>query len=189
MSIYTIENYKNNCRVIVVKITSSDQILKAGNDSIHKIIESNNLSNAVGIYFYRFKDISTFKAFSKIGEVSRKEGIIERKYRGWLAPDTYGDSYRKLGKKTGRKVIYSDVLSITENNPMYFTFYEFDVDNAFPKIDEILAFKNHKDFFGHKPRNKEQANTFVELGSKLVWYKNAFNEVNTLKLPSGTAYP
>lgn len=192
---YIVENYKtqNNptqeYRVLVVKLTSPDQVLTSENDSIHQIIKKVNLSESVGIYFYRFKNLDTAAAFSKIGEVSRKEGLIERKFRGWIAAPSYGDSYRKKNKKGVEKGIFSDVKIISEENPMYFVFYELDVKSAFPKIDEIHAFSKHVEKFGYSTRNKESANTFSDLGSNLVWHSPAFDEVLALKLPSGASYP
>jgi hypothetical protein len=179
---YKIENYKKSSRVLVVKLTSCDQILKDGQDSIHQIIQSEELSKSVGIYFYRFKDITKVRAFSKIGEVSRKEGIIKRKKRGWLQSKSNSDTYK--GKN-----IHTDIHKISSENPMYFTFYEFDIENSFPKIDEIHAFGKHKQHFKCHTTNSERINSFLNLGKNLIWYGNAFDEVLNLKLPSGNLYP
>ena len=71
---------------------------------------------------------------------------------------------------------------------LYFVFYEFDVENSFPKIDEIAAFAKHVSHFGRSTRNKERANTFVRLGCNLIWHDDAFFEVLEMKLPSGIRY-
>lgn len=175
-------------RVLVAKIQSPDQVLKAGEASIHAALLEEGLAGAIGLYFYRFRDLREPQAFSKIGEVSRREGVIVRKQRGWLATNKYGDSYLKPSTNGVQKVIYSDVQAVTTANPMYFTFYEFDVANSFPKIDEIAAFAKHHQHFGRTTRNKEQANTFDELGRNLVWYDAAFDEVLALRMPSGALY-
>ena len=175
-------------RVLVVRITSPSQVLDCGPRSIHDALRAEGLDTSVGLYFYRFQNLPTPPAFSKIGEVSREGGVIVRKHRGWLAPNTYGDSYLKFSRDGVRKVIHSDVLDVNEQNPMYFIFYEFDVEASFPKIDEISAFKRHLDHFGRSTRNKESVNTFSRLGSKLVWYEKSFNEVLNMSLPSGLSY-
>jgi hypothetical protein len=189
---HAVETYKIQdeveYRVLVVRITSPLQVLGCGPGSIHEALRTEGLDTSVGLYFYRFQNLPTPQAFSKIGEVSREEGVIVRKQRGWLAPSTYGDSYLKSSRSGIRKVIHSDVLNVTEKNPMYFTFYEFDVEASFPKIDEILAFKKHLDYFGRSTRNKESVNTFSRLGRKLVWYEKSFSEVLNMSLPSGLTY-
>ena len=192
MPTHIIESYKieNDVeyRVLVVRITCPSQILGCGPRSIHDALTVEGLDSSIGIYFYRFQNLPTPPAFSKIGEVSREGGIIVRKRRGWLAPETYGDSYLKLLKKGIRKAIHIDVLNIHEQNPMYFIFYEFDIEASFPKIDEISAFKMHLDYFGCSTRNKETVNTFSRLGRKLVWYEKSFDEVLNMTLPSGLSY-
>lgn len=186
------EQYKElngrSYRVLVVRINSPDQVLQGGEGSIHAALMSEGLASAVGLYFYRFRDLPEPKAFSKIGEVSRREGVIMRKERGWLKASTYGDSYLKPNKKGVLKAIYADIQAVTAANPMYFTFYEFDPFSSFPKIDEIAAFAKHQRRFGRTTRNKEQANTFDELGRNLIWYSDAFDEVFDMKLPSGLSY-
>ncbi|MGF1800145.1 hypothetical protein L4D11_05615 [Vibrio gigantis] len=186
---FKIETYKNKCRVLVVKLTSPKQLLESGKHSIHQIIQEQSLSSAIGVYFYRFKNLDNPQAFSKIGEVSRSDGVAVRQSRGWLTPPSYGDSYKKLNNNGEKKVIYTDVEMISEENPMYFVFYELEVENAFPKIDEISNFAKHIEHFGRSTRNKENANTFSRLGSNLVWHKSAFNEVLNCKLPSQGPYP
>lgn len=44
------------------------------------------------------------------------------------------------------------MLKVNEQNPMYFVFYEFDVEASFPKIDEILVFEKHLKHFGCSTR-------------------------------------
>lgn len=189
---HVVEKYKekNGCvyRVLVVRIDSPTHVLSISKDSIHQALIDENMAASVGLYFYRFTTLEDPKAFTKIGEVSREGGVIVRKHRGWLAPESYGDSYLKLSKSGNQKAVYSDVQAVTEANPMYFVFYEFDVENSFPKIDEIAAFSKHISHFGRTTRNKEQANTFDKLGRNLVWYDGAFNEVLEMKLPSGRRY-
>lgn len=184
---YQVETYttkrggKTQYKVLVVKITAPSQVLQDGEGSIHQCIIDAGLSSAVGLYFYRFKILDD-TGFSKIGEVSRREGLIMRKKRGWLSPESYSDTYKE-------KVIHQDIENASESNPMYFVFYEFDESKSFPKIDEIRAFHNHKTHFKKRTRNKEGSNSYIELGSELVWYPNAFEEVLNLKLPSGKDYP
>ncbi|MCW8898101.1 MAG: hypothetical protein OQJ96_05830 [Flavobacteriales bacterium] len=184
---YYVENYTtprggdSEYKVLVVKITAPCQVLQDGEGSIHQCIIDAGLSLSVGLYFYRFKTVDE-TGFTKIGEVSNWEGIIKRKKRGWLSPESYSDTYKG-------KVLHEDVESASESNPMYFVFYGFDESKSFPKIDEIRAFHNHKTHFKTTTRNREGANSYVELGSKLVWYPNAFEEVLNLKLPSGRNYP
>jgi hypothetical protein len=174
--------------VLVVKITSPQQVLSEGPDSIYWALESEGLAQSVGIYFYRYAKMPAPHAFTKIGEVSREDGVIVRKQRGWLAPPSYGDSYLKPSSTGVQKVIHSDILRASVTNPMYFTYYEFDVEASFPKIDEIVAFQKHVAHFGRSTRNREAANTFSRLGRKLVWHEGAFNEVLELRLPSGITY-
>lgn len=192
MPAHVVETYKISndieYRVLVTRITCPSQILSCGPRSIHHALTTEGLAASVGIYFYRFQNLPTPPAFSKIGEVSREGGVIIRKHRGWLAPDTYGDSYLKPSKKGVKKAIHSDVLNVHEKNPMYFIFYEFDVEASFPKIDEISAFKKHVNYFGRSTRNKEAVNTFARLGRKLAWYEKAFDEVLNMSLPSGLSY-
>ena len=190
---HIVEKYKEQSdrayRVLVVRIISPAQVLSDGKGSIHKALIDEKMRNSVGLYFYRFAKLEEPKAFSKIGEVSRNGGVIVRKNRGWLAPSSYGDSYKGLSKgSNAHKVVYSDVLSVTDVNPMYFVFYEFDVENSFPKIDEIAAFAKHVSHFGRSTRNKERAHTFVRLGCNLIWHDDAFFEVLEMKLPSGIRY-
>ncbi|MBL8424233.1 MAG: hypothetical protein JNK06_12185 [Candidatus Accumulibacter phosphatis] len=175
-------------RVLVVKITSPQQVLSGGQGSIHRALESEGLGQSVGIYFYRYAEMPAPHAFTKIGEVSREGGVIVRKQRGWLAPPSYGDSYLKPSSTGAQKVIHSDVLRASVTNPMYFTYYEFDVEASFPKIDEIFAFQKHIAHFGRSTRNREAANTFSGLGKKLLWHDGAFNEVLGLRLPGGITY-
>lgn len=186
------ENYKEldgrGYKVLVVKATSPEQILKSGQGSIHTALVEDGLSSAIGIYFYRFEKLPKPEAFTKIGEVSRREGVTVRKQRGWLATPKYGDSYLKPSTSGVLKTIYSDVKLISPSNPMYFVFYELDVLRAFPKIDEIAAFAKHRNHFGRGTRNKEQPNTFEQLGSALVWHSSAFDEVLAMKFPSGLLY-
>jgi len=189
---HVIETYKRRSeaefKVLVARIVSPTQVLQAGTNSIHSALTDEGLGDSVGLYFYRFANLEQWGAFTKIGEVSRAEGIIVRKQRGWLAPDTYGDSYLKASTKGEQKQVYSDVMLTTENNPMYFVFYQFDVENSFPKIDEMAAFSKHGQHFGRSTRNREPTNTFSSLGRSLVWHEPAFKEVLELRLPSGRGY-
>jgi hypothetical protein len=139
------------------------------------------MAKAIGLYFYRFEDLGLAAAFSKIGEVSRKEGIQERKKRGWLGTNTYGDTY--LDKK-----IHEDILTASPSKALYFVFYEFSTPDSLPKIDELLAFEKHKNHFGKNPRNRESSNSNSSLGRNLVWHQSAFDEVLNLEFPDGTSY-
>lgn len=192
MPAHIIETYKrvddHQYRVLVVRITSPQQVLSAGSDSIHQALETEGLTESVGLYFYRFAELPDPQAFTKIGEVSREDGVIVRKQRGWLAPPSYGDSYLKPSTAGASKVIHTDVLAASAATPLYFTYYEFDVESSFPKIDEIAAFQKHKAHFGRSTRNREAVNTFSRLGRNLVWYDQSFSEVLELRLPSGATY-
>lgn len=191
-AMHVAEKYKEldgrGYKVLAVKMTSPDQVLQSAQGSIHASLAAEGLSHSIGIYFYRFEDLPKPEAFSKIGEVSRREGVLVRKQRGWLSTPKYGDSYLKPSTSGELKTIYSDVKLISTSNPMYFVFYEFDVLRSFPKIDEIAAFAKHRSHFGRGTRNKEQPNTFEQLGSALVWHSSAFDEVLAMKLPSGLSY-
>ncbi len=174
--------------MLVAKIVSQAQVLTSNSTSIHEALTTEGLAGSIGLYFYRFAKLKDPQAFTKIGEVSREGGVIVRKQRGWLAPNTYGDSYLKPGRNGISKIIHSDLLSVTAEDPMYFVFYEFDVENSFPKIDEIAAFSKHVTHFGRTTRNREQANTFANLGRNLVWHDAAFEQVLQMKLPSGKSF-
>lgn len=159
MNMHIVEKYKKcngrSYRVLVVKIVSHAQVLTSTSGSIHEALTSERLASSIGLYFYRFAKLRDPEAFTKIGEVSREGGVIVRKQRGWLAPNTYGDSYLKPGRNGTSKIIHSDLLSVTTEDPMYFVFYEFDVENSFPKIDEISAFSKHVAHFGRTTRNRD----------------------------------
>ncbi|SDZ71403.1 hypothetical protein SAMN05518854_117134 [Variovorax sp. YR266] len=189
---HVVEPYKSGertqCKVLVSKISSPAQVLAGGDGSIHAALTVEGLGGSVGLYFYRFANLEKRKAFSKIGEVSRADGIIVRKHRGWLSPKTYGDSYLREGKAGALKGIHSDVLDATESDPMFFVFYEFDPSNSFPKLDELQAFSRHRCHFGRSTRNQEATNRFESLGRNLVWHPRAFDEVLAMKLPSGKSY-
>jgi hypothetical protein len=189
---HVVETYKQSAgtayRVLVARISSPNQVLQAGAGSIHHALESECLGNSVGLYFYRFHTLKAPEAFTKIGEVSRQGGVIVRKKRGWLAPQSYGDSYLKGSTTGAQKGVHSDVLGVTDTDPMYFVFYQFDVENSFPKIDEMAAFAKHVQHFGRSTRNREPANTFSSLGRNLIWHPNAFEEVLKMQLPSGRTY-
>jgi len=186
--IYRIEAFKKNrttgedFRVLVVKITSPNQVLtEIGENTIYRIIREHGFSSSIGTYFYRFEKID-HTGFTKIGEVSNSQGLILRKRRGWVLADSNRDTYKG-------KIIHQDLLDVSITNPMYFVFYESEIANSFPKIDEIHAFACHKNEFSVSTRNSERNNTFHELGRNLRWYPNAFSEVLNLKFPSGVDYP
>ena len=189
---HAVEVYKTvNCnkyRVLVVRIVSPSQVLESGPGSIHQALKDEGLDKSVGLYYYRFQNLTSLAAFSKIGEVSREGGVILRKKRGWLSRPTYSDSYLKPSSNGNRKIIYDDVSAASLENPMYFIYYEFDAESAFPKIDEIAAFGKHLEHFGCSTRNREPVNTFSRLGRKLVWYENSFSEVLNLHFPSTMSY-
>lgn len=172
-------------KVLVVKINSPDQVLTDTEGSIHQCLRDVGIESSIGLYFYRFKNLKN-RCFTKIGEVSNRKGIIERKKRGWLAPTSYSDTYKK-GKGKG-KMVFEDILAVSSSDPIYFIYYQFDIPKSFPKIDEIRAFHEHNKHFKKGTRNVEPANKFHELGSELVWYPSAFEEVLNLRFPSGTLY-
>ncbi|MFT9820809.1 hypothetical protein [Lysinibacillus sp. NPDC056185] len=171
-----------NQKVFVFLMTSPQQVLNKTNNEILEALQEKELANSLGIYFYRFKNLNTYNAFTKIGEVSRIEGIEKRFIRGWHGTTSYGDTY--LSKK-----IHNDVNMISTDNPMYFVFYEFDLLNSFPKIDEQIAFKKHLDSFNTSTRNFEKPHGNYQLGINLVWHDTAFDEVLNLNFPDGTPYP
>jgi hypothetical protein len=172
----------SNKKVFVYLITSPQEVLKKVNNPIVRALKIHGLSESIGIYFYRFKNLGNYIAFSKIGEVSRIEGIEKRFIRGWHGTITYGDTYLSKG-------IHNDIKLISKSNPMYFVFYEFDTLNSFPKIDEMAAFKKHLTHFERSTRNNERPNGNFQLGQNLVWHNTAFNEVLKLEFPDGVQYP
>lgn len=172
----------DNQKVFVFLITSPQQVLNKTNNAILEALQKKGLANSLGIYFYRFKNLDTYNAFTKIGEVSRIEGIEKRFIRGWHGTISYGDTYLS-------KEIHNDVKMISTDNPMYFVFYEFDLLNSFPKIDEQIAFKKHSDSFNTSTRNLEKPHGNYRLGINLVWHDTAFDEVLNLNFPDGTPYP
>lgn len=173
---------KNNYKVLVYLITTPQEILTKDNNCILNALDNNNLGNSVGLYFYRFKHLKNGCGFSKIGEVSSEKGIKNRFKRGWHGTSTYGDTY--LNKK-----LHTDIKQISLENPMYFIFYQYDLLNSFPKIDELHAFSKHQKTFGRLTNNSERINSNFKLGSNLVWHKQAFHEVLDLKFPDNTPYP
>lgn len=181
---YTANNDRanNNQKVFVYLITSYEQIIDKVNNPILQALEQHELSQSIGLYFYRFKHLHHYNAFSKIGEVSRIEGIQERFKRGWHGTESYSDTYLT-------KNIHHDVKLITETNPMYFVFYQFDLLNSYPKIDELIAFKKHQDYFNVGTRTIERPNGNYQLGQNLAWHSLAFEEVLQLKFPDGSSYP
>jgi len=169
------------CRVFVASISHWDHVSKNGESSLHAALAATDLDPAIGLYFYRYKDLSIASAFTKIGEVSGEGGIAQRKKRGWLGTTTYSDTYLD-------KILESDVRAVTPANPMYFIFYEYSVEDSFPKIDELHAFEQHRAHFGCLPRNKEAPNRMPLLGRTLVFHSSAFDEVNNLRYPTGELY-
>lgn len=191
---YVVETYKEfescPCRVLVVQMTSPEQVLTSGENSIHGALEKTQLDRSIGLYFYRFKQLDEKSpAFSKMGVTSRLEGIGTRKKRGWIYKTGCSDSYRRPNTAGAAKGIYADVQEISIERPMYFVYYELDVEGAFPLLEEMVAFRKHEDHFKRSTRNSERVNTHPHLGRKIVWYENAFNEVLDMKLPSGKYYP
>ncbi|WP_393964648.1 hypothetical protein [Exiguobacterium sp. S22-S28] len=181
--------YKADCsrtekeyKVFVYLITDPNEILERDENPITKALKEHKLNRSIGIYFYRFKDLEDGCGFSKIGEVSSKSGVVNRFTRGWHGTHKYGDTYLN-------KELFKDVQRISPENPMYFIFYEFDLLNSFPKIDEICAFYEHRKKLKCSTTNKERINSNHKLGSNLVWYKKAFHEVFDLKFPNGKPYP
>lgn len=177
-------------RVVVVRMTSPEQVLASGEHSIHDVLEKTGLDSSIGLYFYRFEQLDKeWPAFSKIGVTSRLEGIGMRKKRGWIYKTSCSDSYRRPNTAGVDKGVYADVQKISVTRPMYFVYYELDVEGAFPLLEEMVAFRKHEEHFQRSTRNSERVNTHPRLGRKIVWYENAFNEVLDLKLPSGEYYP
>lgn len=190
---YVVETYKEfegrPYRVLVQRITSPDQVLTSGEGSLHVALHASGLSATVGIYFYRFAQLDdAAPAFTKIGAASRSEGVGMRKTRGWLYATSASDSYRRKNSAGVEKGIYADVQMVSHQRPMYFVYYEFDEEAAFPEIDEIEAFRKHYDYFGWSTNNQERVNTHPRLGRKIVWHSGAFEDVLALKLPSGKPY-
>lgn len=186
---YIAKKYSSNCgrsdgnqKVFVYLITSPQQVLNKYNNPILEALGECGILNSIGIYFYRFKNLNTYNAFTKIGEVSRIEGIEKRFSRGWHGTETYSDTYLS-------KNIHNDIKLISNSNPMYFVFYEFDTLNSYPKIDEQIAFKKHFDHFNTSTRNYEKPNGNFELGKNLVWHSSAFEDVLNMKFPNGSPYP
>lgn len=181
--------YKPDClrtekdyKVFVYLITDPNEVLGKDENSIIGALGNHKLKHSIGVYFYRFKNLEDGCGFSKIGEVSGVSGIVNRFERGWHGTDKYGDSYLK-------KKLYEDVCQISPDNPMYFIFYEFDLLNSFPKIDETYAFYEHRKKLKCSTTNKERINSNYQLGLNLIWHKKAFHEVLDLKFPDGKHYP
>lgn len=173
---------KKKHKVLVYLITNPQEILKRDNNCILNVLDNNNLGSSVGLYFYRFKHLKNDCGFSKIGEVSSENGIENRFKRGWHGTSLYGDTYLN-------KELHNDISQISFENPMYFIFYEYDLLDSFPKIDELHAFSEHKKIFGRLTNNRERINSNFKIGSNLVWHKQIFDEVLNLKLPDGKPYP
>lgn len=76
---------------MVVKVVDPAQVLASGPGSIHEALGDEGVGTSIGLYFYRFANLENRGAFTKIGEVSRSEGVRIRKHRGWLAPKSYGE--------------------------------------------------------------------------------------------------
>jgi len=172
---------KVTASVFVALISEPKDILEKKNNRLIAALTKSGLDTRIGLYFYRFKNLEKYKAFSKIGEVSRKEGIKERLKRGWHGTAKYGDSYFD-------KVLHADVKLVSKNNPMYFVFYEQVPEYGFPKIDELHAFNNHRKVLGFDTRNIEKTNKNISLGSKIIWRASSFDEVLNLKFPDGSSY-
>lgn len=168
-------------KVFVALLTDKEDVLCRKDNQLIQELSNKNLNSSIGLYFYRFKDLTKVKAFSKIGEVSRKDGIGTRLQRGWLGTEKYGDTYLT-------KNIFKDVCLISEKNPMYFVFYEQVPEYCLPKIDEIHAYKKHLEHFGRGTTNAERINKNDSLGAKLVWRESAFNEVLNLRFPDRSNY-
>lgn len=186
---YSCSTYKADClrttkknKVLVYLITDPQEILEKDNNRILNALCKHNLGSSVGLYFYRFKYLKDNCGFSKIGEVSGVLGIENRFKRGWHGTHTYGDTYLN-------KELHKDVIQVSPTNPMYFIFYEYDLLNSFPKIDELHAFSEHKKKFSLSTSTKERINLNFKLGLNLVWHKQTFHEVLNLKFPNGKHYP
>ncbi|MYM92669.1 hypothetical protein [Duganella vulcania] len=191
---YVLDTYKRfdgrPYRVLVLRMTSPDQVLASGQGSLHQVLADTGLDSTVGLYFYRFERLDdAAPAFTKIGVTSRVDGIGMRKKRGWIYAPSAADSYRKPTTAGADKGVYVDVQKVSAQQPMYFVYYELSVEGAFPQLEEMVAFYKHDQHFGRSTNNVERVNTHPTLGRKIVWYDPAFEDVLRLVLPSGQPYP
>ncbi|TYL48553.1 hypothetical protein [Marinomonas sp. IMCC 4694] len=175
-------------KVISFLLTSPEDILDITDNFILNALDKENLSSAIGTYFYRFKNDSS--PFIKIGECTRKEGISVRFKRGWHGTKKYSDSY--LGKIKGNKEtdsrFFMEINKISSENPAYFVFYEHCLSQSYPKIDEIYAYRTHRRLYKKVTLSPERMNGNAMLARKLIWHKSAFSEVFRCKFPDGSEY-
>jgi hypothetical protein len=177
-------------RVVVVLLTSPQDILAKANNKVLTALERAGVSSSIGLYFYRFKN--TPKPFIKIGECTRQEGISVRFQRGWHGTEKYSDTYLKKKNKSGGYVdseLAAQIKKISQHNPAYFVFYEHATLQSHPKIDEVFAYRMHKRLFKCGTASPERMNGNPLLARRLVWHKRAFSEVARANFPDGTAYP
>lgn len=167
----------------------SDLLTPAPSSRVLDELQRAGLNGAQGVYFYRFAAAAT--PFMKIGECSRAKGVSTRIARGWHQSTTCSDTYRGSRKKDQPErgsAFLSAVQTISPENPAYFVFYQLRATHSFPKIDELHAYKLHLNQFKRGTVNPDRMNTHETLGSELIFHRNAFHEVLSKKLPSGTAY-
>lgn len=175
-------------KVISFLLTSPEDILKITDNIILNGLHEENLSSAIGTYFYRFKNNAS--PFIKIGECTRKEGISVRFKRGWHGTRKYSDSYLgkiKDNKETDSKFLV-EVNKISSDNPAYFVFYEHALSQSHPKIDEIYSYRTHKRLYKKGTLSPERMNGNAMLARKLIWHKSAFSEVCRCEFPDGSYY-
>lgn len=175
-------------KVISFLLTSPEDVLEVTDNLILNGLAKENLSSAIGTYFYRFKNDEV--PFIKIGECTRKEGISVRFKRGWHGTIKYSDSY--LGKiKSNKETVskfFLEIKKISLENPAFFVFYEHCLSQSYPKIDEIYAYRTHKRLYKKGTLSPERMNGNAMLARKLIWHKSAFSEVFRCQFPDGSKY-
>lgn len=176
-------------KVFCALVTSPNEILEKKNNLILDALAQSKLSTAIGLYFYRFSQPNS--RFIKIGECTRTDGISIRFKRGWHGTEKYADTYLK--RKNGAEYIDSkfflEISKASQENPIYFIFYEHCTLNSHPKIDEIYAFQKHQRLFKGDTLSPERINGNGLLARNLVWHKKAFYEVARGVFPDGSCYP
>ncbi|MBK5396354.1 hypothetical protein JFU47_06420 [Pseudomonas sp. TH39(2020)] len=176
-------------KVVCILLTTPEEILSKTNNFVITQLSAADVSNSIGLYFYRFKNVTDH--FIKIGECTRQDGIKVRFQRGWHRTERYSDTYLSKKKKNGYvdSEFLNEIRKISPSNPAYFVFYEHQTTGSHPKIDEVYAYRMHKRLFKRGTASPERMNGNPLLARSLVWHKGAFSEVVRGQLPDGTAYP
>jgi hypothetical protein len=173
-------------------LTHPDDLLDPDENPVLRVLEKEGLSSSIGLYFYLFKNQVGQRPFIKIGECTSTRGIEGRFVKGWHGYQSGTDSYvwtKRQGEYV-KKAFGQQITQINEENPAYFVFYEHQLYNSHPKIDEGLALTAHLEHFSQKTLSPEKINGNARnIGRNLVWHRTAFNEVLNQEFPDGVGYP